>query len=1181
MLQGWSVIVVALGYIGLLFAIAHWGDKWAAARARASQDRLGPVRARPWIYAFSLGVYCTSWTFFGSVGLAGSRGLDFLTIYVGPIVMFTIGYPILRRVIRLAKAERSTSIADFMAARYGKSQMVAAVVTIIALVGIVPYIALQLKAVSVSVAAMVAHFDIGANIPRLQPVLADLSLLVALTMAAFACLFGTRQVDATEHQEGLMLAIAAESVVKLVAFLVVGVFVMFGVFDGPGDFFTRAMERPEVRAIFEKELQGGSWIVMTILSFFAILLLPRMFHVIVVENNSENELNRARWVLPGYLIAINLFVIPIAVGGLITFGDTVDADTFVLRLPLAAGYDWIGVLAFIGGLSAATAMVIVASVALAIMVCNELVVPLVLRGRAAQGREPIDMADTLLTIRRVAIFVILILAYIYYRAVAGTHALAEIGLLAFAAIAQFAPAFFGGLLWRKATARGAITGMTIGFAVWTYTLLVPAFVEAGLIGRAIVDQGPYGLWLLRPQALFSFGFDPLIHGVFWSLTFNVVSYVLVSLARAPEPIERLQANIFVPTELGPAPAFRLWRTAITVDDLRSTIERYLGEERTQRAFADYGQSRNLRLAPLDTADVHLLRFSEQLLASAIGAASSRLVLSLLVKRRDPTAKTAMRLLDDASAAIQYNRDLLQTALDQVRQGLAVFDPDMRLITWNRQFRDLLDLPPAIVQVGTTLDAIVRFQALRGEFGPGDPEKLATERIGRLVRRNETYTERMTTSGLVLDVRTSPMPDGGIVATFTDVTERVHAAEQLSRANETLERRVHERTEELTRLNQALASAKAEADEANAGKTRFLAAAGHDILQPLNAARLYVTSLVEKTEGTPYREVANHIDASLDGVEEIIGAVLDISRLDTGALKPEISVFRLDEVLKGLKVEFEPSAIEHGLSLTMVPSTLWVRSDRRLLRRLLQNLISNAIKYTPRGKILVGCRRRRGRVVIEVHDTGVGIPKTKLKDIFGEFQRLEEGARIARGLGLGLSIVERIGRVLGHAITVTSDPGRGSRFAVELPTAPAIPVKANEPSTTTTRGAQLDGLTVLVIDNDAAILDGMRTLLTGWRCVVLTASGGKEAAVALKARGAMPDAILADYHLDESNGIDVVIKLRWTFGIDMPAVLVTADRSLPVRDRATEKGIDVLHKPVKPAALRALLAQVRARRQAAE
>jgi CheY-like chemotaxis protein len=266
---------------------------------------------------------------------------------------------------------------------------------------------------------------------------------------------------------------------------------------------------------------------------------------------------------------------------------------------------------------------------------------------------------------------------------------------------------------------------------------------------------------------------------------------------------------------------------------------------------------------------------------------------------------------------------------------------------------------------------------------------------------------------------------------------------------------------------------------------------------------------------------------------------------------------------------------------MVPSTLWVRSDRRLLRRLLQNLISNAIKYTPRGKILVGCRRRRGRVVIEVHDTGVGIPKTKLKDIFGEFQRLEEGARIARGLGLGLSIVERIGRVLGHAITVTSDPGRGSRFAVELPTAPAIPLKANEPSTTTTRGAQLDGLTVLVIDNDAAILDGMRTLLTGWRCVVLTASGGKEAAVALKARGAMPDAILADYHLDESNGIDVVIKLRWTFGIDMPAVLVTADRSLPVRDRATEKGIDVLHKPVKPAALRALLAQVRARRQAAE
>jgi Na+/proline symporter/CheY-like chemotaxis protein len=1180
MLQGWSVVLIALAYIGLLFAVAHWGDRKAKTPHRGSHP-FSPTVGRPWIYALSVGVYCTSWTFFGSVGLAAHRGLDFLTIYIGPILMFTIGYGILRRVVRLAKAERITSIADFISARYGKNQRVAAVVTVIAFVGIVPYIALQLKAVSVSVSAMAAHYDMGAGLRDPAPFLADIALFVAITMAAFACLFGTRHVDATEHQDGLIFAIAIESIVKLVAFFAVGIYVVYVMFDGPNELIARAVADPLIAGMFRSDLSGGNWLVMSVLSFFAILLLPRMFHVLVVENNTGAELARARWVFPVYLLAINVFVVPIAVAGMLILGPSVDADTFVLRLPLHAGADWIGILAFIGGLSAATAMVIVASVALSIMVCNEIVVPIILRRRVARGREPADMGQVLLTTRRIAIFVILALAYIYYRLVADSAALAEIGLLAFAAVAQFAPAFFGGLLWRRATARGAIAGMVTGFLVWAYTLLLPAVVAAGMLSQDILIHGPFGIWLLRPTALLSLGFDPLTHGVFWSLVANSIAFVVASLARGPEAIERLQANIFVPSDLAPTPAFKLWRTSITVEDLRTTISRYLGDERTKAAFDDFAAARNQRLEPNQPADIHILRFAEQLLAAAIGAASSRLVLSLLVKRRDPSAKTAIRLLDDASAAIQYNRDLLQTALDQVRQGLAVFDPDMRLICWNRQFREVLDLPPALMQVGTTIDAILRYGALRGEYGAGDAETKVQERLARIVVRKETYTDRVTSTARIIDVRPSPMPDGGIVVTLTDVTERVEAAEQLERANESLERRVTERTEQLTRLNEELANAKAEADEANLGKTKFLAAAGHDILQPLNAARLYVTSLVEKTEGSVLETVAANIDASLDGVEEILGALLDISRLDTGALKPEIGPVRLDEIFKSLRVEFEPIAAEKRLNLRYVPSSVTVRTDRRLLRRLLQNLISNAIKYTPQGRVLIGCRRVGNRIRVEVIDTGIGIADAELGRVFEEFQRLDTGARIARGLGLGLSIVDRIGRVLSHPIGVTSTLGRGSRFWVELPVVPAVPLVMVAETPARIPSAPLAGLMVVAIDNDVQILDGMATLLGGWGCVLITAATTQDALARLTERGLRPDVIIADYHLDTGTGLEAIQRLRWTFATDLPALLITADRSQDVRDAALVKNVSLLNKPLKPAALRAHLAQIVAQRAAAE
>jgi len=1172
MLQGWVIIAIALGYIGFLFLVASYGDR--------QRDLVRGSRARLLIYPLSLAIYCTSWTFFGSVGVAARSGFDFLTIYIGPVLMVGLAYPLIIRIVRLAKAQNITSIADFIAARYGKSQAVAATVALIAIVGMIPYIALQLKAVAFSVATILAEISVQSTA---QPLVGDIALFVALLMAAFAVLFGTRHIDATEHQDGLMLAIATESIIKLVAFLAVGIFVTFVIFNGPWPLFADALRHARTADVLTRAPQPSTFLAMMVLSLFAILLLPRQFHVAVVENHSEAEIRRAAWLFPVYLVLINLFVMPIAMAGLLTFpaGGT-DGDMFVLALPLKAHSTLFTLIAFVGGLSAATAMVIVESVALAIMVSNDIVMPFILKRRAAWAGAPNNAGAQLLTVRRIGIFAILLLAYVYYR-LAGPAQLAAIGLLSFAAVAQLTPAFFGGLVWRRGTALGAIAGMTAGILIWAYTLLLPSVTDAGMVGDPILEAGPFGIAWLKPQALFGLDLPPLVHGVALSLLANVALYIGCSLWRRPRAIERVQADVFVPTLTPIAPSFRLRRASVTIEELIATIARYLGEERTRESFRSFAASRRVSLEPAAEADFQLLQYGEYLLASAIGAASSRLVLSLLLRKRTVSTKAALKLLDDANAAIHYNREILQTALDHVRQGIAVFDKDLALVCWNRQFGEIFDLPHALTRIGIGLGAILRHIAGREASELKEIDEQVAGRLVRYTSEAEPFLERFAERGLVIEVRADRMPDGGLVTTLTDITPSVNAAEALERANATLERRVRERTGELMRLNAELGRAKAEADGANASKTRFIAAASHDILQPLNAARLYVTSLTERqrqNDGEGGALVRN-IDASLEAVEEIFAALLDISRLDTGALQPEMSDFRIDELLQRLEVEFAPLARAKRLELKFMPCSLAVRSDRRLLRRLLQNLVSNAIKYTPAGGVVIGCRRRGEKLRIDVHDTGIGIPQAKRRAVFKEFHRLDQGARVARGVGLGLSIVERIARVLDCEVGLRSNIGRGSRFSVEVPRAAAMAGQPALRALSKAAAGQLAGTVALCIDNERTILDGMQALLGGWGCRVLKAADLPEALAAIEGSGLEPHGLLVDYHLDGGNGLAAIAELRRRLGRDLPAILVTADRSVRVREHARAACVHLINKPVKPASLRALMMQWRVQRVAAE
>ena len=1178
MIDGRVIVAVALLYLSALFALAWAGDR-RARRAKAQ------ATGRPMVYALSLAVYCTSWTFFGSVGLAATTGFDFLPVYIGPMLMFLLGQPLLLKVARIAKSQNLTSVADFMSARYGKSFAVAAVVTVVAMLGLMPYIALQLKAISVSIETVVGAAGMRDGV--LQPLglgFADTAFLITLALALFAVLFGTRHVDATESQEGLMLAVAAESVVKLFAFIAVGVAVIYTLFGGIGAFAARLAESPNVLERFGQGLNGGTWLTVTMLSFSAILLLPRQFHVAIVENKSDEELKRAAWLFPLYLVLINLFVVPIAASGLMTFSETPrDPDFYMLALPMAIQSPALALVAFVGGLSAATAMVIVESVALSIMVCNSLVVPLLLRRDASDPSQTRDMAGRLMLIRRITIAVLLLLGYLVYHTLGHSRGLAAIGLMSFAAVAQFAPAFFLGLIWRKGTARGAIAGMLAGTGMWAYTLVLPWVVSAGWLPQDVLLDGPFGITMLRPQALFFLQFEPLTHSVLWSLSANVLTYLFVSLLRAPVPIERLQAQLFVqdePPRGAPMPAYKLWRSNVTLAELESCVGRYLGADRAARSFQEYRASRNSIASPDAEADIPAVRFAENLLSSAIGAASARLVLSLLLKRGSVSSQSAMRLLDDASEALQYNRDLLQSALDQVRHGLSVFDKEMRLICWNRQFRDLLDLPSEIGRVGTPLERILRVCAERGDFGPGDIDRLVESRIYRLAVKKETFQERILDGRRQIEIRTSAMPQGGIVTTFSDITDRVAAANALARANESLERRVRERTAELLEVNAALAVAKSKADQANLDKTRFLAAASHDILQPLNAARLYATSLVERPLETKDLTLAQNVDASLSAVEEIFSTLIEISRMDAGRLEPEPSEFPLAEVFAQLKLEFEPMAREKGLELRVFPSTLWVRSDRRLLRRVLQNLVSNGIKYTRTGGVLLGARACGDTIVVQVLDTGPGIPEDKRTVVFKEFQRLEGPGSNVRGLGLGLSIVERICRILEHPIELVSRPLRGSTFAVRIPRAEPRRIAAPAAAAAPVPG-NLAGCSVLCIDNEPAVLAGMETLLAGWGCHVRTAASATEALDVLAGSAQLPDIILADYHLDSGTGIDAVVRIRKDMALQVPAVLITADHSLEVQREVRAYDIPLLRKPLKAGALRAILSKIAISRQAAE
>lgn len=1108
MLSVGPVVIAALVWLGALFGVALYAE-------RRPQ---GLVRYWPYVYALSLAVYCTSWTFYGTVTQAARYGWPLPPTFIGTILLYAFAAIALVKLVRLARASNATSLADLIATRLGKNSWVAASVTAVAALGLIPYIALQLKAVAMSYAVLTRG---GAQAP--QALWQDGAFYVAVAMALFAMLFGTRRVSAAEHNRGLVLAIAFESLFKLAAMLALGVFVLFGL-DVPAP--AAAPPRP----------MAGGFLPLVLLGVLAMFTLPHQFHVGVVECRDEAHVRTARWLFPLYLLLIALPLLPLAHAGDRLLADSgLPPDLYVLALPLSQGHEGLALFAFLGGLSAATGMVVVSTLTLSLMIGNHWLAPGLLRGawlRSSGG----DLRGTVLLLRRVGIAAIMLLAWAYNRLIAGNEALADVGAVSFSALATLTPAL-AFAVWRPQTPpRAVIAGIAAGFAIWCWALLVPLAAQVRGVAPLWLEQGLYAQPWLAPDALFGLtGWSRLGRAVAASLFVGtVVTFAVAAWRQGP-----LRAQL-----------------GFDLRALRNAGRRFLPEQRLDELLRD-APARGPVPAAMEAQLEHEL-------AAVLGSASARLLLNAAQREAGADLDTVAAIVGEVSQDLRFNQRLLEAALENMSQGISVVDAQLRLVAWNRRYVEMFGFPEAQLRVGAPVAELAAW-ALQRMPHRGDAAQALQRRLAFMRAGTPHLSERVFPDGSIIEIRGNPMPGGGFVATFTEVTAFRHAEAALIQANETLEQRVADRT---TRLEHA----KREAERANEAKSRFLAAIGHDLLQPLHAAHLFTEALAQQLGEHSQRALVAQTRGALDSTTDLLTGLLDMSRLEAGGLSAQLREFPLSEVLEPLVSEFRALAAERGLQLRYRATRAWVRSDPQMLRRVLQNFLANAVRYTATGRVLLGVRRAGGALRVEVHDTGPGIAADQQRTIFEEFRRGDDVA--GPGLGLGLAIAERLAQLLQAPLSLRSRLGSGTVFAIALPLAAA---RARDEFTDGAAQPRQAVTHVLVVDNEAAARDALRTLLLGWGFSVAVAGSGDDAAQALNARTA--DLWLFDYHLDaDDTGVAVHERLQQSYGA-RPAVIMSADAGERVRKAVYEAGLPLLLKPLKPLALKSVLDRLLAARAA--
>jgi sigma-B regulation protein RsbU (phosphoserine phosphatase) len=1077
MLTPWGILSVAMAYVLGLFAIAYGVDR----QARSGRSLIDS----PAIYSLSLAVYCTSWTFYGSVGRAAASGVGFLPIYLGPTLMAFLWWVVLRKVVRIAKQNNITSIADFLGARYGQSALVGGAVTVVMVVGITPYIALQLKAIAHTFEVLLRYPAMSADLitPAGRPFYADTAFGAAAILTVFSIMFGARDLDSSRRHEGLVATIAFESLVKLVAFLAVGVFVTYGAFAGLADIFGRVASRPEYTRMLggDPSFAYGDWAALMWLSMMAIMFLPRQFHMAVIGNTRASHIKTAMWMFPAYLLLMNVFVLPIAFAGLLTFpgAPATAADYFVLTLPMTHHQEGLALLVFIGGVSAATGMVIVESIALSTMVLNNLVVPWFVRRGVTR-----DVSGLLINGKRLAIGLTIFLGYAYYQLIGESYTLVNIGLISFAAVAQLAPAFFGGLYWRRATRAGALAGLGAGFVVWCYTLLLPSFARSGWVPESLIVTGPLGIGWLRPEQLF--GVEEMgfwAHTVFWSMAFNLAAFVLVSLSTHPSTLELAQARRFVAI-LGsrqplPAPVGGL---ALTPGALEELVAKFMGRDKARAAFRTFLETRRIAddqiLAEADRRE--LLQFAERALSGSVGAASAQAIIEGLGQVATGRFEAIFDVVGKVSRSLEQSREDLErrvhelSLLNEATQRIAAtLDPErimdgiVELLSREFQF-DLLLIrlqdPDGRLRIKSQAGLPPATDVSRGDAVSRETYFGECFLDGRMIVVEDATLIRKP---LVLPTVPAPEPRSfvhapvviegrpvGVLSAYSS-TERVyfspeflqffrtlavqlglgiHNAQlyrELGDLSRALEEKVSQRTAQLEEANRRL-------QELDRLKSDFVSTVSHELRTPLTSIRSLSESLLAMPDMARARqeELLSIIAEESQRLSRMIGQLLDLSRIEAGKMEWRLDVLDLGEVVaqavKTNRSLFEDKGV--AVSLEVSEGRARVLADRDKIVQVLINLLSNAAKFTPSGgKAWVRVFRDAGQAVVEVQDTGIGIPPGQSEAIFERFRQVGDTLAAKReGAGLGLPISREIVHSHGGSLTIRDEGGQGSCFRMALP-----------------------------------------------------------------------------------------------------------------------------------------------------
>lgn len=1118
------LIGVVCAYVGSLFLLALWVERGTRAGRKLANN--------PVVYALSLAVFCTSWTFYGSVGKAATSGALFFSLYLGPTLAMVLGWLVLRKMVRIKTSLRITSIADFISARYDRSPWVAAVVTLIVLIGIAPYIALQLKAVFASFYVLAGEPD-GTSWFHVG----HLEIIVVVLMILFTNMFGVRRLDPTERHPGIVVVVAVESMVKLAAFLIVGAFVTYGLHDGFSDIFVHLNERIQSGDPLFQPLQGLpylTWMTYGMLAFFAVMFLPRQFHVAVVENSNESHIRTAMWLFPLYLLLINIFVLPIALSGLLAGMPIAQADTFVLTLPLASGGSGLTLFAFIGGFSAATSMIMISAMTTATMATNHLLLPLL------DWFRPLGfLRKRLLSCRWLAVTLGILVGYWFERQLSETQMLVNMGMMSFAAVLQFAPSIVGGMFWRKGNTLGALSGLVAGFAVWFYALIVPAFVRNGWLSQSLMDAGPWGLGFLRPEQMFGLStLDSLTHAVFWSMCANVGLYVLGSLFRSQSRREKRLADMFVgaldtqPIALPDVKADKMRVDLFSKKQrMAEAMAMFFDAQRARRivqdGLEDMGLQSKQRITLIELAQ--LRDRIERQLAGAVGTSTAHRAMKNAqifseAESRMLSTLYAEMLVDlnvppeEVQKRVDYYREreaLLTRHAEELRRQIQKKEEEIQqrkktelaLREAESKYRNIFEhAVEGIFQ--TTLDG--RFidgnPALARIFGFDTREELIQgisdigmqlyaqperrEAVLKWLQRTDQHApieiELVRKNGEVFwaSIRGNPVcDDGGNLLYLEGILEDVTAQKEAAIRQQRLEAQLRQaqKMEALGQLAGGIA---------------------HDFNNCLHAISGYTELLIQKGRfEESQRDMLNMIAHVASRASGTVRRLLMFARKS----EPSFAAVNLNEV-----VEHTLQILSHtipkmiSIEKDLTPDLPHIFADRFQLEQVLINVASNACDAMPDGGVLrfssgaISLREAAKAaqfdvepgdyVALMVADSGLGMDRQTQERVFEPFFTTKE---LGKGTGLGMSVVYGIVRGHGGSIQCRSQPGDGTTFEILFPQR-----RVNDPQDAPASGRRVPqgkpSETLLVVDDDHAILEISKTIFGDAGYTVLCAESGEEA-----------------------------------------------------------------------------------------